>query len=379
MRIGLDISLLPGNMGGGSTYTAGLLDGLAAIDGENDYYLYPFFYYIFHPDLKSLAVPEKRNFHIRFRSLPYSAIEYLWFRSGFPRKKLLGKVDVLHSTTFCVPEDYWGKLVVTIYDVSFLLFPSCHIEANRLHCLEGTLKAACRADKIIAISESSKRDLMEYLAVTEKKIAVTPLAARSFFRPAASTEQAREELRRHKLDRPYILTVGSLEPRKNTVRLLEAFALMSPRFKKEYELVVVGRELWEKTELPKIARKMGLADRVRLLGYVSERELVSLYNLAELFCYPSLYEGFGLPVLEAMACGTPVVASNRSSIPEVAGSAAVLVNPEDPLEIACAMEVLLEKAQFREQLSQAGLEQARKFSWEKTAEQTLRVYHELAD
>lgn len=378
MRIGIDVSLLPGNRAGVGTYTAGLLEGLAAIDRENDYYLYPFFYHIFHPQLKHVAVPKQRNFHVRFRRLPYSTIEYLWFRSGYPRKKLLGKVDVLHSTTFCVPDEHHGKLVLTIHDITFLLFPQFHMEANRLHCLEGTLKAACRADKLIAVSHCTKRDIMEYFAVPEERIAVIYEAARSIFRPLQDKAKGKKVSEQYGLCGPYVLTVGTLEPRKNIKTLIQAYAMMAKTLRQEFQLVIVGGDGWLASDLPGFAHKLGLGDRVKFLGHIEENDLVVLFSLAELFVYPSLYEGFGLPVLEAMACGVPVISSNRSSIPEVTGSAAVLVNPDDPLELACAMEVLLEKRDFRQRLSRLGLEQSKNFSWEKTAEQTLAVYRELA-
>ena len=379
MRVGIDVSLLAGNKAGVGCYTAGLLEGLAAIDQRNDYYLYPFFYHIFHPQLKDVTVPEQRNFHLRFRSLPYSAIEYLWFRSGYARKRLLGKVDVLHSTTFCVPDDHYGKLVLTIHDNSVLLFPDYHTEANRLHCLEGILKAACRADRLIAVSESCKRDLVEYLAVPPEKIVVTPEAARKGFARVTDRKLLGALQKKYKMDASYILNVGTLEPRKNVRRLIEAYALLPPNLRREVQLVIAGGEGWLSSDLGMVVRRLGLSDRVRFLGYVRDEELVTLYSFAELFVYPSLYEGFGLPVVEAMACGAPVISSNRSSIPEVAGKATVLVNPEDVLELACAMEVLLEKPEYRRKLSKLGLERAQEFSWKKTAEQTLAVYQELAE
>jgi glycosyltransferase involved in cell wall biosynthesis len=376
MKIGIDASLVVGEKAGVGFYEASLVKALAAIDPRNDYVLYPFFYYIFDPRFKELKSPAP-NFSVRFDRLPERWIRYLWFRSAIPKHLLIGKIDVLHSTTYCCPRRHSGKLVMTIHDVSFLHFPEYHTEANRVHCLNGTLEGAISADRIIAISEHTKKDLVEYFNVPDERIAVTPLAARSEFHPRPQ-DQVRERVRKNwGLDEPYILSVGTLEPRKNIRRLIGAFCSLPPEIAGKYSLVVAGGKGWLSSEIYKFVSDMGAESRVRFLGYVPDAELPWLYCGATCFAYPSLYEGFGMPPLEAMASGVPVITSNTSSLPEVVGDSGLQVDPGSEDAIREGILKVLLNDELRSSMARNSLKRAALFSWEKTASETLAVYESL--
>jgi glycosyltransferase involved in cell wall biosynthesis len=373
MKIGIDASLNVGEKAGVGSYTASLIEGLAAVDSRNKYVLYPFFYYIFDPDFKSLR-PPAANFSVHFQALPDRWIRFLWNRSRIPRHLLLGKLDVLHSTTFCAPAKHFGKLVVTIYDISFLRYPEHHTEANRIHCLRGTLDAARWADRIIAISEHTKRDLIEYLNIKEERINVALGAARREFHPRPECEVQTCLRERWQLYKPYLLSVGTVEPRKNTRLLIRSYCSLPAEIREQYPLVLAGGKGWLSSNLYAWVQELGAGSTVKLLGYVPQADLPLLYCGAACFLYPSLYEGFGLPPLEAMACGTPVITSNTSSLPEVVGDAGILIDPRSEIELKEAIRKVLDKPGLCQEMSRKSLQRASLFSWEKTAKETLRVY-----
>jgi len=374
MKIGIDASLVVGEKAGVGWATANLIEALARVDQKNQYSLYPFFYYIFDPRFKELVAPAK-NFSVRFKALPEAWIRHLWFESRIPRHRLLGKVDVLHSTTFCCPPVHSGKLVVTIYDVSFIHYPECHTEANRLHCLTGTLESSMEADRIIAISQNTKKDLVEYFNVQEDRIAVIPLAAREEFHPRPIEEVKAFVAKRWGLDRPYLLSVGTVEPRKNLRHLIRVYCGLPEEIRNDYQLVIAGGGGWLSSDIYQWIVEIGAESSIHFLGYVLN-DLPWLYCGAACFVYPSLYEGFGMPPLEAMASGVPVITSNTSSLPEVVGDAALLVDPQSEKELRSAIVRVVSDPTLRQSLSEKGLDQARKFSWEQIAKDTLKVYEE---
>lgn len=377
MKIGIDISLTIGEKAGAGYYASNLVDALAKIDSKNQYILYPFFYYIYHPDFKSVQKPLVNNFHIKFERMPKRIIDFIW-TSGIPKKWILGKVDVLHSTTFCAPKDHYGKLIVTIYDLSFLTHPQCHVEANRRHCLQGTIDSINYADTIIAISHHGKNELLKYFDINEDKIKVVHLAAKDIFKPA--NDEAKEEvLGKYDISEEYIFNLGTLEPRKNIKTLIEAYARLPAIVKRKNRLIIGGGRGWLNSEIDKLVKSLNIQQYIKFIGYVKEEDLPALYSAAKLFVYPSLYEGFGLPVLEAMACGTPVITSNSSSLPEIAGDAAILVEPADTKQLTDYMLLLINDEKLRHQMSLKGMEQAKKFSWEKTARETLDIYEKIYD
>jgi glycosyltransferase involved in cell wall biosynthesis len=251
--------------------------------------------------------------------------------------------------------------VVTIQDLSFERDPSVMPTRDRLIFRTAVPRSARRADRVLTISELTKRDLVELYGIPEQKIVVTPLAADPAFGPDGPTPDGE----------PYALFVGALQPRKDATTAIEALALIgdgAPR------LVLVGPDKGGRAEAEQTAADLGLADRVELRGHVPQEELAALYRGATCLVFPSLYEGFGLPVLEAMASGTPVVATTAGALPEVAGDAAILVDERNPVALAGGIERAIAD---HERLRAAGLDRASRYSWAETARLTLRVYREL--
>jgi len=235
--------------------------------------------------------------------------------------------------------------------------------------------AGRRARHILTLSRQSSADLQRCLAIPARKITVIPLAAETHFRPIPLA-QRHPILERHGLEPPYILYVGSVEPRKNLLRLLQAYQRLR-QWSTRWRLVIVGaRNYWKSSPIARAVQDSGLQGCVHFTGYIPDEDLPALYSAADLFAFPSLYEGFGLPVLEAMACGTPVVTSNSSSLPEVVGDAALLVDPYDVEALAEAMRQILADPQLAEDLRQRGLQRASEFSWERTAQSTVAVYRQ---
>jgi glycosyltransferase involved in cell wall biosynthesis len=374
MKIAIDVSLAIGESAGVGTYTRGLIEGLAAIDADNEYVLYS---YLDFPPLQQDSFPQLPNFSLQMLPLRGEHWERLWAQADLPPKAALDPVDVLHSPFFNAPREHRGALVVTIYDASFLLQPQLHTEANRLHCLQGTLKAALHADRIIAISQQTKTDLMDYFAVPEAQIRVIYPAHRGLYYPEGNREVLRETLARLGIFHNFILFVGSLEPRKNLKTLLRAYAAYVMRHGGEELLVVAGGKGWLNGDLTQVAVELGIADRVKLLGYVQEPDLRVLYSAARLFVYPSIYEGFGLPPLEAMACGAPVITSDVSALPEVVGDAGLLIDPHNSAALLEAMVKVLCDPELRMRMRQRSLARATCFSWQRTAAETLAVYEEV--
>jgi glycosyltransferase involved in cell wall biosynthesis len=292
---------------------------------------------------------------------------------------LLGPVDVVHSTTFCVPQFRLRdkRLVVTIYDLSFMTHPELHLPANVAHCLAGTRLAIEHADAIIAISEHTRHDLIERLGARPERITVTPLAHDPGLVQVTDPRRLAAVRKRYGLPEHFILFLGALEPRKNLQRLLEAYAALPPGLRRDVALVVAGMSGWLNDSIHARVVELGLEPSVHFAGYVETADLGAVYSLATVLAYPSLYEGFGLPVIEAMACGTPVLTSSVSSLPEVAGDAAVLVEPADVGSITAGLRRLLESPTLRRDLAIRGIARAARFSWNRCARQTLDVYRRL--
>jgi glycosyltransferase involved in cell wall biosynthesis/ubiquinone/menaquinone biosynthesis C-methylase UbiE len=374
MKIAIDVSLAAGESAGVGSYTRGLLEGLAAIDPDNEYILYS---YLDFPQSPQLTFPQQPNFSHQMLQLQGEHWERMWSRAELPPKEALDAVHVLHSPFFNAPKEHHGALVATIHDVSFLLQPQFHTEANRLHCLQGTLNAALHADRIIAVSLQTKKDLIDYFSIPEERIRVIYEAPRKVYAPEHNVEIIRGVLERLGIFHNFILFVGSLEPRKNLRTLLQAYATYVTRHTGEELLVVAGGKGWLNDDLSQVAAERGIAERVKFLGYVPEADLRILYSAAKLFVYPSIYEGFGLPPLEAMACGAPVITSNTSALPEVVGDAALLVDPYNGEALYQAMKRVLCDHELRAGMRQQSLARATRFSWEQTAEETLAVYEEV--
>lgn len=268
------------------------------------------------------------------------------------------------------------KKVVTIHDANPHISPRTSTALDRLIYHVWLPCAVKHVDHFLTVSINSREDITRCLGVPMEKITVIPLAAGKQFRPLPEPE-VQLVLSRIGIQYPYILYVGSLEPRKNLLRLLEAYALLFD-WSSQWHLVIVGaRNIWKSEPLGKLVQQYNLEPYVHFTGYLPDAELPALYNGADLFVFPSLYEGFGLPVLESMACGTPVITSNTSSLPEIAGDAALLVDPCRVEDIAESMQLVLSNKELAQDLRSRGLERAKLFTWERTASETIAVYEQL--
>ena len=268
-----------------------------------------------------------------------------------------------------------GARITTIHDAIPYVYPETSTKLDWLIFRLWLPLTVRRLDAIITVSMKSKEDIVRFLPIDEEKVTVIPLAAGDAYHPLPE-EQVAAALEKYKIHKPYILYVGSLESRKNLPRLLEAYAQLR-HWSEQWVLVIVGARRWKFAPIFETVQRFGLEPYVLFTGFVEEEDLPALYNGADLFVFPSLYEGFGLPVLEAMACGAPVVTSSTSSLPEVAGDAALLVDPYDIEEIAAAMRRVLEDEALGAELRAKGLARAKEFSWERTAGETIAIYEKV--
>jgi glycosyltransferase involved in cell wall biosynthesis len=315
------------------------------------------------------SVPRKT---IRCSKQGWSAAAALSSYLGIPMDRFVGEADVFHATWHLLPRLRSPASVMTLYDLAFVLYPETHLRVLRWssNVLVPRYLRAC--DRIIAISESTKRDAIRMYRIPEDKIVVTHLAAEVRFRPE-NPDRVAEVRRRFGLPLRFLLYVGTIEPRKNLDVLLGALSRLKGQGC-EVPLVVAGKLGWLYDEFLAKIRSLGLESLVLLPGFVPEDDLPALYTAAEVFVYPSVYEGFGIPILEAMGCGTPVLCSNVSSLPEVTGDGGILLPPRDPAAWAEAIARLTERPVLRRELRERGFRQASRFRWEETAKRTWEVY-----
>lgn len=357
MHIGIDIQWLKTNQAGVGTYIFNLVRHLLKVDHENQYFLYS---------------PEK-SFSQKIILDMYRS---LWTQIFLPLAIKKDKIDLFHSPCYFMPVFLSGRLrsIVTVHDMSSWIYPEKFNLKHRLVYSTLVPYSLKKADRIIAVSNNTKTDVSRLFKIKEEKIDVIYEAAEEVFQPIKEENLAMEIGAKYGIDGEYMLFVGTLEPRKNLFRLIRAFASLKKQEKIYEKLVIAGKPGWLYKDIFNLVKELKLEKEIIFTGHVVRKDLVSLYNVAKIFVYPSLYEGFGLPVLEAMACGTPVVTSNVSSLPEIAGDSAVLVNPYEIEELAGAMFSLLRNGKLRKKFSEKGLERAKLFSWDKTAIKTLEAY-----
>jgi glycosyltransferase involved in cell wall biosynthesis len=375
MRIGLDVRPFLSRETGVGTYLRNLLFELARIDTYNEYCL-------FSASWKERFPPEKVPpfARSRFRDLrvPVRAVNFLWYRLSWPpfERYFGGRLDLTHSPT-PVPLPGRSRKIVTVYDLFFLDDPGRSVrEARRVFARNAGASLAA-ADGILAISEFTRRSILERFPVPEEKITVAPLGLDPQFAeevPAAVLEETR---RRHGLPERFVLFVGAVEKRKNLMNLLEAMTRVR-RAGEPVDLVLAGREGEASAEVAASAERLGLGQAVRILGYLPDTEVRDLYRLARLLVFPSLCEGFGLPLLEAMASGLPAAVSRAGALPEVGGDAAAYFEPEDPADMARVILELLGDGPRRRDLAEKGKRRASGFSWAETARRTLAFYERTA-
>jgi glycosyltransferase involved in cell wall biosynthesis len=309
---------------------------------------------------------------VRFRP-----IRILWEQLVLPPLLKRGCFDLLHAPGYVAPLLSPVSVVVTLYDLLAFTHPEFCTAANRLHYRLLVPLSLRKAARIIVPSEATRRDLLRCMPAVAGKVRVIPLGIGDEFRPARD-EAAMLRLRgKYGLAGRFILFVGGLEPKKNLARLIESYRLLRLNPNLRHQLVIAGALSWDRDRVQRAARAQGVADSVLFTGFVPPEELPTLYAMADLFVFPSLYEGFGLPPLEAMACGTPAIVSDRGALPEIAGRAARIVDPLSPEAIAGAMEAVLTNPAIHADLRDKGLACARQFSWSGTAAATEAVYQEI--
>ena len=329
---------------------------------------------------RDVMISKEKNLEIaRARDLIGKYNSSLWFQLSLPfylNKQSGNKIDLFHGTMAMLPLAVRMPTVVTIYDLVLEKFPETMYWKNWLSLKTLMRVSARKASKIIAISENTKKDIMDCYGIGAEKIRVIHLGVGRQFSPQPDPNEA-DVLSRYNLSSGYILSVGALEPRKNIPRLVNAYKQVASSGEPAPKLVIVGGQGWRNGDLDRLVRESELVDQVVLTGYVPDEDLPTLYRQATAFVYPSLYEGFGLPPLEAMACGTPVITSNVSSLPEVVGDAAILIDPYNVTEIAQAIASVLKDEGLRDNLRTSGLVRSRLFNWDKTARETLKLYQEV--
>jgi glycosyltransferase involved in cell wall biosynthesis len=284
------------------------------------------------------------------------------------------RLDLIHAPVNVTPLVSGAPRVVTIHDLAFHLYPEQYPGAKQRYLRLMTRLSVQRAARVIAVSEATRQDVIRHYGAASEKVVTVPNGVSDDYRPLPA-EQVAAFRAANGLPERFILFVGTLQPRKNLETLLRAYARVVDEI--GWELVVAGATGWAYDPIFETARALGLAERVRFAGYVPGEELPLWYNAAGMFVYPSLYEGFGLPLLEAMACGTPVIAANTSSLPEVVGDAGLLVDPRDVEAMAQALRSLAESESLRDDLSERGQQRAAAYSWRRTAEETLAVYRDV--
>ena len=374
MRITIDYTAAIRQRAGIGRYTRHLVSALAVADHKNQYTL-------FCAGEGPAPAYWPANFGVRVTRVPSRALAVGWHKLKLPIavERFSGDADIFHSPDFTLPPLRTARGVVTIHDLSFLKLPQCADPGLRDYLTKNVPRAVSRARRVLADSHNTKRDVVELLHVSDDKVAVVYAGVEPRFRPVRDAAQLARIRDRYRLPELFVLFVGTIEPRKNLSRLITAYSDLRRQVGLPHQLVISGAKGWLYDDIYEQVTREGLTEDVLFPGFVDDADLPALYTLADLFVFPSLYEGFGLPPLEAMACGTPVIASDNSSLPEVLGSAALLVPAEDTTAITGAMARVLGDADLRTRLSDLGRIQAARFTWAGTANQLMDEYQKVLD
>ena len=367
MHIAIDAHAVGTGLAGNETYAVNLVEALAEVDPENRYTVY-----VTKPAAYARFAGRWPHVSAR-RTLPHTPLIRIPLTLSAELRRR--PVDLLH-VQYTAPPLAPCAVVATIHDLSFEHLPETFKRRSRAQLRLTVRRTARHAAHLIAPSEFTRRDLLATYGLSPERVSVVPLAAAEMFRPVEDPAEVERVKRRYGIAGDYVLAVGSIQPRKNLARLIEAYSLLrrARGSVKLPQLVLVGKKAWLYGETLRGVEQRGLADSVVITGYVSEADLPALYTGALCFAYPSVFEGFGLPPLEAMRCGTPVLTGDRTSLPEVVGDAALTADPYDAGSISDALARLVGDEALRADLSARGLRRARLFDWRDTARMTLEVY-----
>ena len=370
MHIGINYTAALRQDAGIGRYTRGLVKALAKLDQTNHYTL------LITSDCPKDRLPAfPGNFQIKTLPLSERLLTILWHRLYLPLyvDVWAGPFDLFHSPDFVLPPLRNTPGLLTVHDLSFMMHPDGAVAKLRTWLSKVVPRSIARADHILADSVSTQRDLETVLDVPSEKITVVGAGVEPRFQPIADQAKLAQIRQRYNLPQAFILGLGTLEPRKNFSGLIEAFDRVQAEFP-ELHLVIGGGKGWLYEPIFEAAKQSPATDRIHLIGFVDDTDLPGLYSLASLFAYPSHYEGFGIPVLEAMACGTAVITADNSSLPEVAGEAALLIPASDTDVLGEGLKKLYVNHSLREAYIAAGLAQVKHYSWDQAARNLLAVY-----
>lgn len=372
LRIAIDAHSVGTKLAGNETYALNLIEALAAIDPLNSYTLF-----VTKPEAVERFINRWPNFKV-VRTLPHTPLVRIPLILSAELRR--NPVDVLH-VQFTAPPLSPCPVVVSIHDLSFEHLPETFKRRSRMQLRLTVRQSARKAAQVLALSEFVRKDIIETYRIPPERVTTIPIAAPSQFRPVLNEKDLQRVRHNYGIRGDYILSVGSIQPRKNLRRLIQSYSRLREALPgvKLPTLVLVGKRAWLFGDTLRAIEQSSVGDQILLTDYVPETDLPALYSGALCFIYPSYFEGFGLPPLEAMQCGTPVIVGDRTSLPEVVADAGLQVNPFDENAITAALVRVLDNPDLRHDLSVKGLQRAAKFSWLETAKRTLKVYEQVAE
>lgn len=368
MRFSVDAHAIGRHLTGNEVYVRNLLNGFASLDQTSEFIAY------LSSDVNgaSAAVPE------RFVRRHVSANSIIRLGIDLSRRLREDRPDLVH-VQYTAPLACPVPIVVSVHDISFSEHPEYFTWTRAMQLKVTVPRTMYQAARVLTPSEFSRAAILRDYGLDPARVEVAPIAVSPMFRPIAKEVAAAAVYRQYGISGPFVLTVGDLQPRKNHIGLIRAFEqLVAANPKLPHQLVIAGKDTWFADKVHAAAHASPIASRIRFTGWVTDEDLLNLYNSCDVMVFPSFYEGFGLPILEAMSCGCAVACSNSSAMPEVADSAALLFNPASGDEIVRAMRDLLVDGEFRSRMQRLGQARASLFTWERTARRTLEIYYEVA-
>lgn len=376
MRIAIDYTAAIREGAGIGVYVRNLVDAILALDSANTYTLVT----SGHASAQH-PFPLAANVRGRNLGIPDRYLNVLWYRWRLPLPATLftGPTDIYHGPDFVLPPlGQRVRKVVTIHDLAFVEHPEYAVPSLVDYLKKVVPASLAQADVITTVSSEVKRTLIEYFHAPPEKLVVVPNGVNPYFRRITDPILLGATQHKYRLKHPLVLAVGTQEPRKNHLGLIKAFYKAQQKKNGPAMLAIAGGNGWLYEETRQLVQELKIERKVRFLGRVSDFELITLYSMADVFAFPSFSEGFGIPLIEAMACGAPVITSNTSSLPEVVGAAALQVDPYDIDALAATITRVLENPQLQAELRQKGYQRARQFTWEEAARKTLHIYQQLA-
>ena len=379
MRITIDYTPAVFQRAGIGRYTRGLVGALADLEPPHQFTLLV----LGRPGPDFMPPQFPSNFRLRVVPLSDRWATVIWYRLNLPLpvELLAGRADLLHGPSFTLPPSFAPSLL-TVHDLSFLRYPQGAFPPLLRWLSKAVPRSLNRARHVLADSDNTRRDLVELMGISNERITVVGAGVDQSFRRITDTDSLETVRRRYALPQRFLLGMSTLEPRKNFTGLIAAFeqlAAARPDVTADLHLVIAGGKGWLYQPIFDAAQSSPLRQRIHFPGFIADEDLPALYSLAQIFAFPSHYEGFGIPILESMACGTPVVCADNSSLPEVAGGAALMIDAADTGGMATAMAHLLTDEDLRHTLTGLGYQQARRFDWKSAAKRLLASYEALAD